>query len=489
MFHQVNLLTHYGNTANNAYYNLRTLSQSREFGARQHLVEFGLKHAISAPAWEELEFEVPCSEWIADPQWADHPGAEPFNSIREDWPGTQRRGRLTHLLESLRKSKFPLGRISGLLFSGFATRMRRALIGSLPPLGREKLSQVLKVLMLPLLLLNIKPLGDFKSSGNVAIIYGGNFLGSARIPKRRSSMMIAFEHGTFRWATSRSEGIFERVWKATYRRNIRRCDFAFVSNLDTATIRAATELMGHRWAAVPHPYLMHSDAPYLGNSDNRSELQLATDSDTLILLGSSHNWSSLHDKGTMMALEAFRILRAKGHRVGLVTIEWGLQTDESKDFLSQHKLNSNAHWLLPLPRKSLQKLAADCDLSWNQFAYRAIGAFDLRMLEQGIPHVSMAPDDYGASLIGAHAPWYQALDVSEIVNQTENIMTQYLHHSRNEVLSDHANLYRAWLRRYHSPEVLEQIQATVLDLLSSGHPWNEANSEATWAQVTAKMSH
>lgn len=489
MFHQVNLLTHYGNTANNAYYNLRTLAQSTEFEARQRLVEFGLKHAISAPAWEELQFEVPCSEWIANPQWADHPASEPFNSIREDWSTALGKGRLTRLLESLRKSKFPFGRVSGKLFSGRATRIRRAIIGSLPPLVREKLAQLAKVLYLPLWLLSAKPLGDVESSGNVAIVYGANFIGAARIPKRRSSWIIAFEHGTFRWATSRSMGIFERVLKAVYRRNIRRCDFAFVSNLDTETTRAAAQLMGHRWAAVPHPYLLHSEAPYLGNSKNRSELQLATDSDRLILLGSSHNWSSAHDKGTMVALEAFRILRAEGHRVGLVTIEWGLQTEESKDFLTEHKLNSNVHWLLPLPRKSLQKLAADCDLSWNQFAYRAIGAFDLRMLEQGIPHVSMGPDDYGASLIGARAPWYEALDVSGIVKQTENILTQFSHHSRNDVLSDHADLYRAWLRRYHSPEVLEKIQATVLNLLSSGHSWNDATSEATWAHVTAKMSH
>lgn len=487
MFHKIDLLTHYGNTANNAYYNMRTLAQAKDFSGRQRIVEFGLKHAISAPAWEELEFEVPSSEWIANPQWSDFPDSETFNSVREPWVHSRGSGRLASIVARLRQSKFPFERIYGFVFSGIATRLRRSIIESLPAGARERLVQLTKVLIMPIWLLRLKPLEGDATSRKMAIIYGANFLGSARIPRRRSFKLIAFEHGTFRWSMSKSSGIFETAWKSIYRRNIRRCDFALVSNLDSETIDAASRLMGNRWAAVPHPYISQSCSPYSGNNKNRAELQMSTDSDHLILLGSSHNWSSLHDKGTMLALEAFRDLRARGHRVGLVTIEWGLQTDESRNFLAENQLDQYVHWYRPLPRKSLQKLAADCDLSWNQFAYRAIGAFDLRMLEQGVPHVSMAPDEVGASLIGAHAPWYDAVEASGIVTQTERILSQYNHRPRKEILDEHAELYRAWLSRYHSPEVLLQIQAIVFERLSVGHSWEDGKARATWAQVTAKL--
>jgi len=426
-------------------------------------------------------------EWIDSPQWSDFPGAETFNSVREPWARSQGRGRLASLLARLKQSKFPFERIYGFFFSGIATRLRRSIIESLPAGAKAGLERLSRLVIMPIWLLSLRPFESDTTSREMAIVYGGNFLGSSRIPRRRSFKLIAFEHGTFRWSLSKSSGIFEMVWKFLYRRNIRRCDFAFVSNLDSETIDAASRLMGNRWAAVPHPYISHSGSPYSGNSKNRAELQMSTDSDHLILLGSSHNWSSLHDKGTFLALEAFRNLRARGHRVGLVTIEWGLQTDESRTFLAENQLDPHVHWLRPLPRKNLQKLAADCDLSWNQFAYRAIGAFDLRMLEQGVPHVSMAPDEVGASLIGAHAPWYDAIEASEIVTQTERILRQYNQRSRNEILDEHAELYRAWLSRYHSPEVLMQIQAIVFERLSVGHSWEDGKARATWAQVTAKL--
>ena len=105
-------------------------------------------------------------------------------------------------------------------------------------------------------------------------------------------------------------------------------------------------------------------------------------------------------------------------------------------------------------------------MSWNQFAYHAIGAFDLRMLEQGVPHVSRGLDSSGVDLVGCQAPWYAAASADEIVSQTSSVISDMVARGRDTVISAHAKRYREWLREYHSPLVLADIENAVFDFLA-----------------------
>jgi len=462
-------VTHLGNTANNAYYNAITLEAEGEGETRSKIIEFGPIHAISAPAWEELDFEVPSLEWVDTPSWKDIPNAVKVNSVLVQFPASWIDRSRTAFRESL-------------LWKGLRPIWQKA---------NSQTRRSIRIAAALVLLLAGARLPLFRPqdpSGNATIIYGSNFLFKVRLPRRTKAMMIAFEHGTARWALSASGDLVERFIKRLYRREIRKCDFALVTNIDPESIKAVRNLWGDNWAAVPHPYYPNPHTPYVTDSELRQELLLSTKSDFLIFLGASHNWSALHDKGTYSSLEAFRKLRDQGIRVGLITLDWGLQATESRAYLSEHGLSDYVQWMLPQPRRALQKLASSCDVSWNQFAYYAIGAFDLRMLEQGVPHVSRGLDSLGVELVGSQAPWYPASSADEIVAQTSGVISEIEERGRDTVLSAHAKRYREWMKRYHSPLILAQIEKAVFDFLRVDNPRWDSFDNGYWGTVTRRQA-
>lgn len=430
----INRILHLGNTANNAHYNAEIWSAILGTELRQEMVEFGLTHAISAPAWETLDFEVPSPEWVADPDWSEVSGAKDANQHVSDFSRT-------HLLSYL------LSRA----VSGFSIGLDRFLWRKFGFVGPSCLSGV-----------GLKIFGRGRKTGDVTIVYGANFIGSVRLPKRQKGMVVAFEHGTFRWAISPAQNFVDRRNQKRYLREIRKCDFALVTNLDPESVAATRAIFNDRWVAIPHPYTPNLDAPYKSDSEFREELLKITQSESLVLLGAGHNSSKFHDKGTNLALEAFKTLRESGEPVGLVTIDWGLEVENSRRKIHEWGLDSFVHWVSPLPRKNLQKLASSCDLSWNQFGYHGIGGFDLRMLEQGLPHVSAGIDKFGESLVGSGTPWYRARTPEEIVSQTRSILKGLRQRGRREVMSDHQEKYHHWLNTYHSSDLTGQIQKETL---------------------------
>jgi len=462
----VSHVTHLGNTANNAYYNAITLESELGIPSSSKIIEFGLTHAMSAPAWEEVDFEVPSLEWVNTPSWEDIPNADTANSALLQFPASWMvRIRRTFKGSFLWKGLQPIWRRAN-------ARTRRSI-------------RIAAVLVLVLAGARPPRFRPRDIPGNATIVYGANFLLKVRLPRRRKVMLIALEHGTARWALSASADWVERFIKRLYRREIRKCEFALVTNIDPESIKAVRQLWGDNWAAVPHPYIPNPETPYVTDSELRKELLLSTESDFLIFLGASHNWSALHDKGTYSALEAFRKLREKGIRVGLVTLDWGLQVTESRTFFSQHGLSDYVQWRLPQPRRGLQRLGGACDVSWNQFAYCAIGAFDLRMLEQGVPHVSRGLDSLGVELVGSREPWYAAASADEIVTQTSCVISDIEERGREEVLIDHAKRYREWVQRHHSPLVLADIEKAVFDFLGVDKSRRDPFDNGYWGTLTS----
>lgn len=457
-------ITHLGNTANNAFYNIKALGDCQNLTDHQELFEFGLDHALSAPAWEVLDFQVQNPEWISSPSWENIPGADAINSVRKRWPTRIGRGRFVEI-----------------------TRLIQIIIRKLH-LDNLISNNLTKSLALALINLRRAKPGFFKEPHNLSIVYGSNFLFTLKVPRLRKAKVVFLEHGTFRWAQSPSSSSLQSFAKVMYRREARKADFSLVTNLDPESIRATIDTVGMKWAAMPHPYLPNSATPYPTDPEWREELKSSTESEHLILLGASHNWSAIHDKGTNLALEAFRNLREKGNKVGLILIRWGLQVEESEDFITKHDLNGFVHWVLPLPRHTLQRMAANCDVSWNQFAYEGIGAFDLRMLEQGVPHVSRGPDDFGSSLIGARVPWESAGSIIEIEEVTERLIRQYERESREVVLGNYADRYREWLATFHSPEVLRGIQSIVYARLREGAA-GLSDMQNLWSRVAADIAN
>lgn len=461
----INCIRHLGNTANNAHYNSEIWSTTVGSEVNQEVLEFGLTHAISAPAWETLEFEVPSPDWVDAPDWSEVPGAKEANQHVGHFSRTHN-GLLALSVDRL-----------GRLVRGFSFKLDRFLWRKFGFVGPSFLSGA-----------GLKIFGRASKAGDVTIIYGANFVGSVRLPKRQKGIAVAFEHGTFRWAVSPAQNFLDRRIQKRYLREISKCDVALVTNLDPESIAATREIFNDRWVAIPHPYTPNPEAPYKTDSRVREELLKTTQSESLILLGASHNSSKFHDKGTNRALEAFKSLRERGEAVGLVTIAWGLEVEDSRRKISEWGLDSFVHWVSPLPRKNLQKLSASCDLSWNQFGYDGIGAFDLRMLEQGLPHVSSGIDQFGESLVGSRTPWYGARTPEEIVSQTQSVLKKIRELGRRAVMSDHQEKYHQWLNTYHSSDLTVQIQRQSLDLVLNQTSRNLPINPALWKIIALKGS-
>lgn len=417
------VVKHFGNTANNAAYLLKILEQVPGFKNSPRITEWDLTHAISSPAWENCDFQVPSTGWVADPAWIDIPAASKWTEMVRDDAISVVSHRHRRVLRFLSRSQ-----------------LLRSLLNLARFLMRKKITL---------------------REDEIGIFYGGNFLAHRTISKTTGKRFF-LEHGTIRWAGSPSGSLLEKLLKFDYANHLRKADFVFVTNLDPESLENVRRLVPGPWCALPHPYIPTGLTPFARSEKLRAELLLESQSDFLILLGASHNWSKSHAKGTEVALQAFRDLRKAGYKIGLVTMEWGLDLARTREFLEQEILSDFVVWLPPRPRFALQKLAACCDLSWNQFGYDGIGALDLRMIEQGLPHISRGFSDEATQLTGTQVPWLIASCVAGVVTQTENVLSNLQVPGYTDKVR---SSYRDWIDQNHSPKLVGAIFSTVANSL------------------------
>lgn len=168
--------------------------------------------------------------------------------------------------------------------------------------------------------------------------------------------------------------------------------------------------------------------------------------------------------------------------MGLVTLEWGLDQARSREFLEKNGLDDFVAWLPPQGRFRLQKLAASCDLSWNQFGYDSISGFDLRMVEQGLPHVSRGLSIEAVELVGSQVPWSIAATAEGIVTETLEIISRL---NQRDYLSGILLAYDSWYSRFHSPDLTRRIFLRVLEHLE-GPVGNQRPAPDLWKEESMR---
>lgn len=431
---------HYGNIANNAYFNRRILI---DFGiATASKITSGVQHALSAPAWEELDFEIPSESFIVKPDWRAIPGADKLNraSVASGWV---KNPRLSRYVSNLRA-------IPGL----HGTRLRTWL-GSLVTKLEEIPQRVNK--------LN----GKFTLSGtqqqttstvsNFQILYGPS---QYMFQHEKDAFLIVFEHGTLRWIEKgHIRDARQREW---FTEMVRSARHLLVTNLDSTSVEIASRLKPNQWTAFPHPYIFDENAPFSVDTTFADRLREDVSAENLVLLPSSLNWQPDHDKGSLKALEAFVLLRSSGQDVGLLLMRWGRQVQEARDFLEAAGVAQHTKWMNPMPRIPLQRLVACVDVVWDQFTYATFGALALRVLEQGTPLVSCTMDDTVGQLIGELPPILQASTPAEIADVTSQVFEKVKGQGLDSIHSESREKSRSWLRRRHSPQIAALLQLEVL---------------------------
>ncbi len=457
-------VSHFGNTANNAYYNALLLERHANIESHLPIRMFGLRHAISAPAWEAVDFEVPDAQWVAHPDWSSIPGADTINSEYSDLGPTAAAG--TNDSPSVK---------TGL--RGRAMSVARA---ALQPLYGRRWAQPVFDLSYSVVLTGRSALPG--AADDINLLYGANSLARLKVP-RPAPQLVCLEHGTVRWIADGAREV--AVFRSAYRRQVQQSMRLWVTNLDPRTLEIAEDVAPGRWTALPHPFVPDQRVPFATSEQRRQDFLRQTGSERLVLLPASQNWSKHHDKGSMKALTAFVELRRGGADVGLVAVEWGLQLSESKKFLDDAGVGAHVAWVPPMARFSLQRMMADVDVVWDQFGLDAFGALALRAVEQGTPLVSRGLAPVGEALIGGPVPWRAAATTEEIVRETERVFEEMLRRGRESVIADTRSQYRTWLFERHSPALTAALQREVYVRMVDGtfQPGSAAPDE--WARRLA----
>jgi hypothetical protein len=455
---------HFGNTANNALHNALLLEEYEGIQSALPISMFSLGHGMSAPAWELTDFEVPHAAWVSNPDWSLSAEAVATNTEYTDLAAPSVLG--AALDAHLVPDRFPR------LMATARKRLVEPMRGHTwaEPIFDLRDRQVLaRRTELP------------EPPGQINVLYGGDSLAWLKLA-RPSSNTVCLEHGTLRWLLD--GGRESRALRHAYRRQVQQAQHLWVTNLDLRTLEIAEDVAPGRWSVLPHPFVPDSRVPFRGSEAARKALLRRTDSEVLVLLPSSQNWSKQHDKGSMRALAAFVELRRQGVNVGLVAVEWGLQLVESKAFLDSAGVGRNVAWVAPMARFCLQRRMADVDVVWDQFGLDAFGALALRAVEQGTPLVSRGLAPVGEQLIGGPVPWHQAITTEDIVSETLSILEEMARSGRMRTIEATRAKYRAWLHERHSPRITAALQRSVYERVLDGGLGRGSVEPGMWASMT-----
>ncbi len=455
---------HFGNTANNAFYNAVLLKRFAGIESQLPIGMFGLYHGISAPSWEVVDFDVPSAEWVSQPDWSAFPEAVAVNAEYTDLPAPSTDGGDTGALSSDYRSPNVL--------PGLRRWVNASLNGKAwaQPLfdyrTRQQLARRTEI---------------DQPEGRINILYGADSL--THVKAQASGPTVCVEHGTIRWIGDGSAT--QKLLRRVYREQVQQARHLWVTNLDPRTLEIAEDLVPGRWSVLPHPWVPDSRVPF-PETPRRQELLQQSGSESLVLLPSSQNWAKHHDKGSMKALRAFVELRRAGRDVGLVAVEWGLQLAESKAFLEQAGVAANVAWVPPMARFSLQRTMANVDVVWDQFGLEAFGGLAMRAMEQGTPLISRGLAPIGERLIGGPVPWRHAATTEDIVAETGAVLDEIALQGRGRVIEHYRARYRSWLLERHDSRITAALQREVYTGILDGSWEPGAAVPGRWAQLLSE---
>jgi glycosyltransferase involved in cell wall biosynthesis len=460
-----------GNIANNGYYNFQILKSIP--GYESTIVDSWTNHAMSDPAWEEVDFVTPNLEFVMNPDWSRVPGAMTLQSEVVFYPQEHIKFSLKILRTTLRIL------VKTAIYLGIPAKTRnsawQALLKPTADFVYAKLSKAKPT--------NVdKPALPSKQPEEILqIIYGPPGQNALQKNARHRVLM---EHGTLRWIEVGLK-IDENARKE-YSDLVSQCSHIWVTNLDPKTLGIASKLADKKWSAFPHPYKFDSGLDLATNRLPQIEIHDSLSRDTqskfVIFLPSSINWLPDHDKGSLEALEAFAQLRKDGFNVGLVCVEWGRQVSEAKNFVEKNGLLKHVKWIIPQPRIELQRIMKSCDIIWDQFGEPGFGALTIKAMEVGAPLVTVGLSDEATKLIGEAPQWLSASNREEIQRQTIRVFESKFRDGWEQSRLDYGSPARSWLVRRHHQDITRLLQLQRYEQLRNFESVPPARPDA-WAQL------
>lgn len=486
-------IRHYGNTANNAYFN-HLILEERSRKSHLPIRVFSESHAMSKAAWEEIAFIPPGRDWLDAPSWRNIGGARRVNR-RFHAPDSVGRVRtlsrpllatihnLYRRIKRLENSFSPSPVFKRLFWKPLKV-VRWFIVASAlaifakAGLESHRLSKKL-VRISAKLFSRLNWIWESRKP-SVSVIYGSSFLSGVN-PRLEPSTSIFFEQGNLRWLSdpTYADPSAQEKWRTA----VIRGRHLWVTNLDPPSLEMADEIVAGKWSAFPHPYKFVRRPKAFAGMPTREDLMNLLDADFLVYLPASQNWKTPHhNKGSEFAWRALAKLRKEGLRVGVVASEWGLDLNAAKTLLDQLGIAKNVSWMVPLPRIPMLQLLGEVDVCWDQFVIQGFGGVALRAIEAGTPLVGQGLTKEAQKLTGFQVPWHIARNSEEIFDRTLAVWDEKKRVGRDELAQTTRSAYHKWFDQHHSPDLVGALQDIVFKRVIDGN--DEPIARDLWAQMT-----
>lgn len=468
---------HYGNTANNAYFNHLILAGQGQRSTLPIFV-FSETHAMSKPAWEEVDFTPPGPDWLDVPNWSDVIDGQKINRL---FLARSVSGKLISMMASLGKcvskdivrsrwfKKIVVTASKIVVVARWGIKIIQGLAKSL----RTVIEFSTKFL----------PARQPRTTA-ISVFYGTSFLrlGSVGYDFSKS---VFFEHGTLRWSTdsSYSDPLTQEKWRA----KVAGARHLWVTNLDPPSLEMADEIAFAKWAACPHPYKFFQQPGTPGLGPKRADLMSFLDADFLVFMPASQNWKTPHhNKGSNLAWRAVASLRKDGLRVGVVASDWGLDIKDAKALVEKLGIAKHVLWNSPLPRIPMLRLLNEVDVCWDQFVIQAFGGVALRAIESGTPLLGQGLSPEAQKLTGFQVPWHIASNANDIAESTLAVYEQRERIGRRELSEATKATYHSWFNQHHSAQLVSDLQNIVFERIVNDN--HEPIPSDLWARATSVSS-
>ena len=497
-----------GNVASNGYYNSLLLRQSDQIVLPILPVADGLQHAFSQPAWENFDLTEREIGTLVSPRWDSHHAhfnncGVSYRSLSSELSALVRAK--TESVTSVDKQDVQVSPETSTALTKIARQIFRVSpmreIGLLifqvtdPLVQWFRLHGPIRKLTKNLVLMRRSHVTDFPNPqkptpfGPGCVNWIHVSIGATRYPSRalRSKHLrhVLLEHGTIRWSHAPGSDFPDAQLRKRYKASLRNADHVWVTNLDQRTLDLAQSVCHEKWSALPHPYLLDPNAPYVPDAGFRETLLQLTNSEFVILSGSSLNLTGDQNKGIGVLLDAMSVIRNEMRLpVGLILVEWGNDIEAVRELCRTMHLETAVSFIPPMSRVRLMKSMAASDLVSDQFHFDAFGALSLRAWEQGMPVISRPISSYAATLIGMAPPVIGAASAEDVISGVASEFYSFESAGRSAYLERHLARSRGWFLDRHHHKISQKMQ---LQRYAELHlPHRPSALPDLWAQTSSK---
>ena len=262
---------------------------------------------------------------------------------------------------------------------------------------------------------------------------------------------IAYEHGTLRTIPFENNPV-ARLTSLSYKK----ARAVFITNCDQDNLESVEKLKidNEKKHYIPHAF----NYKRLHNYASNRLFQRRICPPYKFIMACRQHWTDNDiclSKGNDTFIKALPFLIENNFPFKLSLVEWGVDVEETKDLISQLKIENYIEWIPLQPKSKLWDMYLKYDLLVDQFAISVISGCTFEALALGCPVLTAANHKINKNFFGEAPPLISANDPKEIGIQIIKLFSSdsnYLKISRESI---------NWIVNYHSAERIANIQSKV----------------------------